>query len=265
MLELLIDKETFEALPDALSAEYKPDGDEFRLDVPNGLVPKAKLDEFRKTNVALKKKVEKFGDLDPEAAREALDRKEEFEAGEGANSPEKIRAAAEALAAERVSKMKTTHAEQLATKDGTIGRLNGSLNDRVVGDALRKAGSDLGVHAGAVDDLISRGKAVFAVDSDGNLIALDSDGETPRLNDRGDAFSAGDFVGGLKKSAAHLFGETSGSGSSGSSASQNVSGAQGPNPWAKESFNLTDQGKILKADPKLAQRLAAKAGKVIKT
>ncbi|MDD3001757.1 MAG: DUF4355 domain-containing protein [Candidatus Riflebacteria bacterium] len=33
------------------------------------------------------------------------------------------------------------------------------------------------------------------------------------------------------------------------------------NPWAKESFNLTEQGKILKEDPVLAERLRKSAGK----
>lgn len=33
------------------------------------------------------------------------------------------------------------------------------------------------------------------------------------------------------------------------------------NPWAKETFNLTEQGKILKEDPVLAERLRKSAGK----
>ena len=33
-----------------------------------------------------------------------------------------------------------------------------------------------------------------------------------------------------------------------------------PNPWKKESFNLTEQGHILKTDPELAVKLKAEAG-----
>jgi len=33
-----------------------------------------------------------------------------------------------------------------------------------------------------------------------------------------------------------------------------------PNPWKKESFNLTEQGHILKTDPELAAKLMAEAG-----
>jgi hypothetical protein len=35
------------------------------------------------------------------------------------------------------------------------------------------------------------------------------------------------------------------------------------NPWAKETFNMTEQGAIYKADPARAERLAKAAGKSI--
>jgi len=263
MLDLTIDKDTFAALPDRLQEEYKADGEEYRLTIPTGLVPKAKVDEFRKTNLALKKKVEAFGDLDPEEAREALERKEEFEAGDGANTPEKIKAAAEKLAADRIAKITATHESQLNGIKTENGSLKGQLESRVIGDALRKAGQAQGLLPSAIDDLIARGRGTFKVDDHGDLIALEGDGETPRLNDKGDAFGANDFVVGLVKTAPHLFGETKGSDAKGSPQGHS-GGASGVNPWAKETFNLTDQGTILKADPRRAQALAAKAGKTIK-
>ena len=33
----------------------------------------------------------------------------------------------------------------------------------------------------------------------------------------------------------------------------------GPNPWAKETLNLTEQGRILREDPELAKKLQAQA------
>lgn len=36
--------------------------------------------------------------------------------------------------------------------------------------------------------------------------------------------------------------------------------AKTPNPWAKDTLNLTQQGKLLKDHPELARRLMAKAG-----
>ena len=37
--------------------------------------------------------------------------------------------------------------------------------------------------------------------------------------------------------------------------------AGGSNPWADTSFNLTEQGKIIRDNPQLAQTLAQAAGK----
>ncbi|MDD2769136.1 MAG: hypothetical protein PHT19_10390 [Methylococcus sp.] len=36
--------------------------------------------------------------------------------------------------------------------------------------------------------------------------------------------------------------------------------AKTPNPWARDTLNLTQQGKMLKDNPELARRLMAKAG-----
>jgi hypothetical protein len=262
MLDLTIDQTAFDALPERLQEEYKKDGEDFRLTVPTGLVPKAKVDEFRKTNIAQKKKLEAFGDMDPTEAQDALDRREEFEASDGANTPEKIREAAEKLAAERIMKITATHEGQLRALKSERDGLRSSLQDRVIGDALRKEGTSQGLLPSAIDDLIARGRGTFQVGDDGSLIALESDGETPRLNDRGDGYGANDFVVGLVKTAPHLFGESKGSDTKGSSTTSAAS-VTGSNPWDPKTFNLTKQGDILKGDPKLAQRLAAKVGKVI--
>jgi hypothetical protein len=270
MLDLNIDKDEFEALPDRLQEEYKANSDgSFDLQIPTGLVPKKKVDEFRKTNVTLKKKLEAFGDLDPEEAKEAVSKKEELdtriaeaEAAAEGNSAEKIREKAEELANQRVEKVKKTHDAQLAAVVGERDKLKNKLETKTLADALRAAGTSAGVRAEAIDDLIARGTGTFKVDENGSLIALESDGETPRLNDRGDAFGPSDFVGQLTKSAPHLFGETKGSETRGSGAGSSAS-ASGINPWMKETLNVTMQGKIMSEDPQRAKALAAKAGKVL--
>ncbi len=61
----------------------------------------------------------------------------------------------------------------------------------------------------------------------------------------------------LKETDAYLFGEASkvGGGTNPPSA-----GGADPNPWRKETFNLTAQGRILRDDPAKAARLKAEAG-----
>lgn len=53
-LKALLTPAEFEALPEAVRAEYKQTGANYTLDV-EGMVPKAKVDEFRENNTALLK------------------------------------------------------------------------------------------------------------------------------------------------------------------------------------------------------------------
>lgn len=269
MLELNLDQDAFDSLPERLQEEYKQNSDgSYDLQLPSGLVPKAKVDEFRKTNIAMKKKLDAFKGIDPEEAAEAIAKRDELderiaeaEAAAEGNSAEKIREKAEELANKRIEKMKATHDAQISELKEDRDGLKHKLQTKTIGDALRKAGAAAGVRPEAIDDLIARGSSTFKVDENGNLIALDSDGETPRLNDKGDAFGPSDFVGGLVKSAPHLFGETRGSDTKGSPSSSSNTTNSGVNPWMKETLNVTQQGQIMKDDPQRAVALAAKAGK----
>jgi hypothetical protein len=59
--------------------------------------------------------------------------------------------------------------------------------------------------------------------------------------------------------APHLFEGTAGSGAAGSGSGGVSSGGGTKNPFKRESWNLTEQMRITKADPKLADRLQAEA------
>lgn len=262
-LKFLIEDETDLPEDDAIKALYSQQSDGTWMLGVEGAVPKKRLDEFRKTNVALKSKLEKFDGIDPEEARDAIDRKAEFEAASDGASPEKIREAAEKIAQERLERIQATHEKQITKLAEERDSLRVNLNDRVLGDSLRKAGASQGLRPEAVEDLIARGKSVFSINDQGELVSIESDGVTPRLNERGDAFSPSDFVAGLVKSAPHLFVETKGSGASGSGSGSGSYSSSTPNPWAKETFNLTEQARIYKADPKKAAALAAKVGKTL--
>jgi DNA repair exonuclease SbcCD ATPase subunit len=61
----------------------------------------------------------------------------------------------------------------------------------------------------------------------------------------------------LQKSDAYLFGE---SGKVGSGTNPPGAGSPEANPWKKDSWNLTMQGKILREDPAKATRMKAEAG-----
>ena len=67
------------------------------------------------------------------------------------------------------------------------------------------------------------------------------------------------FLKPLKESAPHLF-KSNGQGGYNPAAGGAGSAGGVANPWKKESFNLTEQDKILKTDQTLARQLAAAAG-----
>lgn len=101
--------------------------------------------------------------------------------------------------------------------------------------------------AGAVDPdyLIYKqgGLDKFTFDKDGAPIGVD------------------DVLKPLKESSPHLFKPQEGqSGQGGYTPAGGAGGAGGNNPWKKESYNLTEQGRILKSDPVQAKQLASAAG-----
>lgn len=77
------------------------------------------------------------------------------------------------------------------------------------------------------------------------------------FDDTGKPVGVDDILNPLKESSPHLFKVEQNPGYNPSSGN----GAGGEkNPWKKESFNLTEQGKILKTDPAKAKQLASAAG-----
>ncbi|NFA98019.1 scaffolding protein [Clostridium botulinum] len=64
----------------------------------------------------------------------------------------------------------------------------------------------------------------------------------------------------IKKSDSYLFAEEQKPKFSGVEPTDGSKTSQGYNPWKKESFNLTDQGKIFKENPEQAKQLMAQVG-----
>lgn len=87
---------------------------------------------------------------------------------------------------------------------------------------------------------------------------VDSTGSA-KYNSKGDPMSVKDRIAEMKQDEAFamLFeGGIQGAGSG----TKNGSGGRLKNPWKAETFNLTEQGKLVKDNPDLAKRLAAEAG-----
>lgn len=125
-------------------------------------------------------------------------------------------------------------------------------NERISG-ALRQAAEKAGVIPSAIDDVIHRANGVFRVSEEGTIEARDRDGNLVKEGKK--VMSPDVFVDSLKESAGHLWPQSQGVGAQGS----NGSGTTGPNPFAKDTINYTEQARLVKSDPQKAARLKAQA------
>lgn len=97
-------------------------------------------------------------------------------------------------------------------------------------------------------------KIVVKVDesSDIKIQVVNESDRLPQYNPKtGAAFTAGEYIQSMKYSSeyANLFGEGRPDGYSAM-----------PNPWKKETFNLTEQGRMMKDNPSLAAKMRSEAG-----
>jgi hypothetical protein len=247
--------DTLEEIPEAVREHYTETGGKWILDC-EGAAPQAKVEEFRTNNIALKRDLEKFKDVDPDKYKELLQKEEDFEAG-NAKTKEEIEAAVE----KRVEKLKTESETKIKKLEEDNGGLVTRLTDLQINQAVISTAGALGMQKGADSDIVARAKGVWKL-VDGEPVAFDEKGEEI-FGREGKRISMREWAEGLTKSAPHLFDPNAGSGAGGGGGGGG-NGDTGVNPWKKETFNLTEQGKIFQADPAKARRLAAAAGATIR-
>ena len=131
------------------------------------------------------------------------------------------------------------------------------LADLLVNQGAIAAASKRGLRATAIPDLALRARGAFKV-INGNAVAVNADG-TPRVGKDGvSPMTFDEWTDVLVTEAPHLFETNSGGGAAGSSAGGAGVGVK--NPWAKASWNLTEQMRTTRTDPVRAEQLKAAAG-----
>lgn len=252
-LKLTITKLEDVAEPLRTFYRQRSDGADFILDVDGGVVAKSVHDEFRTKNVELMKKLKDLGDLTPEGVLEMQEKVTKLETD---------------LAAARKNKDADAEARIKAVQDGLQKKLDeaaklagdykGRLENVLIDQQVAKVAAEVGAHATAIDDIAARVRPRFKVGEDNVPYAVDAQGQKVYGED-GKALGIDGAVRQLTKQAPHLFKSSSGGGASNSSAGGGRSTAAG-NPWKKESWNVTEQMKAIKADKAEASRMAAEAG-----
>lgn len=244
-----------EDVAEPLRAAYRQrtDGEGFILDVEGGVVPKATHDEFRAANVALKKKLEAFGDLTPEQLQELRDGQETLK-----GELEKARKGKDADAEARIKAVQDGLQKKLDEATKTAGEFKSRLETVLIDGEVARIAAEVGAHPTAITDIATRVRPRFKVGEDNKPYAVDAQGNKV-FGEDGNPLGIDGAVRQLTKQAPHLFKASSGSGAAGSSAGGGRFTAAG-NPWAKDSWNVTEQMKAIKADKSEATRMAAEAG-----
>ena len=250
------------------------------LDV-DGAVEKAKLDEFRSSNVALLKERDelkrRFDGIDPDEVRrlmEAQQRAEEEKllsggAGRGAsgNTAESEAERERAVQAEReriekviegrVKSFRGELEKQVGDLQGERDALNTRLASIQIDQGVITSATKRGLRPTAMADITARARSVFqlvkgvptAFENDGRQVRYGKDGLTP--------LTIEEWVDAQVSEAPHLFEANSGGGSGSNNGSGMGPRFGGKNPFKRESWNLTEQMKLQKSDPGMAARLKA--------
>ena len=245
------------------------------LDV-DGAVEKAKLDEFRNSNLTLSKErdelKQRFDGIDPEEARKLLAEKQKLEEEKllrgnvDANDPEKAekekaaeRERIEKVIEGRVKGIKGELEKQVSALTAERDALNTRLTTIQIDQGVTTVATKRGLRPTAIADITARARLVFklvngaptAFEQDGKTVRYGRDGLTPMTLD--------EWVDSQVTEAPHLFESNAGGGAS--ALPQGGSRPQGlqKNPFKRETWNLTEQMRLQKSDPQLAARLKAAA------
>jgi hypothetical protein len=241
---------------DHLSLYTERDG-AWVLDV-DGAVEKAKLDEFRNTNVALIKErdelKQRYAGIDPDEVKALAEEKRRLEEAQALKAGE-----VEKVVENRIKGIKADLDKQVSTLSAEREALTARLTAIQIDQGVITVATKRGLRPTALTDITARARSVFrlvngvptAFEADGKTVRYGKDGLTPMtLEEWTDAQVA---------EAPHLFESNAGGGAAG-----NGSGGVGTrttvkNPFRKETWNLTEQMKLTKSDPHLAARLKAAA------
>ncbi len=243
-------------IPAELVALYAEREGAWQLDC-DGVADKAKLDEFRTNNVALLKQVEdlrkRFEGIDPDEVRKLADEKQRLEEERQLKAGE-----LDKVVENRIKGLKSDWEKQVAGLTSERDALNARLTAIQIDQGVIAAATKRGLRPTAITDITSRARSVFklvngaprAFEADGQTVRYGRDGVTP--------MSLEEWVDTQVSEAPHLFESNAGSGAAG-----NGSGGAGNrsvrNPYRKETWNLTEQMRLMKSDPQLAARLRAAA------
>lgn len=192
------------------------------------------LDKERKEKSTIKTQLQSLlGSETFEEVQSKLDRIPELEASAaGKMDDEKIQALLEAKVKVKMTPLERELSALKLKKDeyeNKIVAYEAKENQRKIHDAVRTVAARSKVLETAQEDVLLWAERVFELSETGTVQT--KDGLTPEL-----------WLGELQDKKPHWWGETVGGGSKGSGNSSGMA----KNPWSKDHYNMTEQGRIIK-------------------
>jgi hypothetical protein len=241
-------------IPAGLEAHYVERDGGWILDA-DGAADRAKLDEFRSTNVALMKERDdlknRFDGINPDEVRKLAEEKKQLE------EEKKLKAGEfDKVLEARLKAANADRDKQIAAVTSERDALNARLVTIQIDQAVVTEASKRGLRATAIPDITSRARSTFrlvngvpqAFEADGQTVRMGKDGVTP--------MTLAEWIDTQVSEASHLFESNAGGGAAGNGSS-GVGNRSVKNPFRKESWNFTEQMKLQKTDPQLAARMKA--------
>ncbi len=244
-------------LDTSLHPLYKEVNGEFVLDVEDA----KPIGEFNKVHQALTKErndhkntktqLLAFDGLKPNEIKASLERLAELELTEGKVDDTKVNTLVETRIKSRTAPLErqlTDLSQQLQEAHGKIENYAKKEIRSKIDSEVIKAAKAAGVQTYALDDALLLGSTIFKLDESGNVAVGENTSFTEGLAPK-------DWIAEVQKTRPHWFGETQGGGSTGSKTTR-----VGSNPFSKDSWNVTEQGKLVATDFARAEKLAKAAG-----
>lgn len=252
--------DSYEAIPDAVKHLYKQSGEKYVLVGPGEFktvedVQRVQegLRKEREDHKATKRKLARFGDMEPDDVLEKLDRIEELEAAASGKIDEtklnelvETRLRSKTAPLERQINQLKQENEEL---QGNVQEYQQKDRQRIIHDHLRRAGQEAKVRDTAMEDLLLVGERVFDVDENNKVITKDGVGVTPGVDPVV-------WLSEVKSSRPHWWPESQGVGARGGDGKVDLSN----NPFSADGWNMTAQGELIRQDRARAEQLAKAAG-----
>jgi len=200
---------TLDEVPEAHRSLYVESDGGFTLPV-EGAVPKDKVDEFRNSNITLRRQLEettsRFDGIDPEKARALLTREQQI-------AEKKLIDAGDidGIVQERVNGLIKDHQKTVGSLTAERDGLQRQLHTHLVHGEVRTAAIQAGVRPAALDDVVLRADQLFRA-KDGVPAAFKGD-EMLYGKDGVNPLRPAEWISTqLRETAPHLFEQSSGSG-----------------------------------------------------